>query len=184
MKEADKKTLNLFIEKAEELKGCDLLKAGHKLSFSIKASDNQGAATTSLPREEQLRSFLLVFRNFYSPGEEIHFPKVCRILINNLEDEDMKKKISNVNAIYDQTLAKSPVLLIENSNLLTPNDVVRRWLYGFYHHTDTEKRAKVDGWGFAAGLLKMEFISTVFNLARCVIWLSQITNDYVSGKIK
>jgi len=184
MTESDKKILNLFIEKVEELKGCDLLQASHKLSFSINISGNQGAATTSLPSEEQLRSFLLVFRNFYSPNEEIHFPKVCRILINNLENEEGKRKVSEVETVYGQILAMSPVSFIEDDTPLTPNEILRRWFYGYYHHTDREKREKVEKWGFVAGLTKMQFVSTVFDLARCVIWLNHVTSDYVSGKVK
>lgn len=184
MIEIDKKFLNLFIEKVEELKGCDLLQASHKLSFSVNISGNQGTTTTSLPREEHLRSFLLVFRNFYSPNEEIQFPKVCRVLINNLEDEDIKRKVSEVETVYRQILARSPISFIENDTPLAPNEILRRWLYGYYHHTDREKREKVEKWGFVAGLTKMQFVSTVFDLARCVIWLSHVTSDYISGKVK
>lgn len=184
MTDEDKKTLSLFIEKVEELKGCDLLQSSHKLSFSVNVSGNQGVAKTSLPREEQLRSFLLIFRNFYSPRERIQFPKVCRILIDNLEDEDMKKKVGDIQTVYDQTLARSPVLLVEDDTPIAPSEVLRRWLYGYYHHTDAEKREKVEAWGFAAGLTKMQFVSTVIDLAKCVIWLSYKASDFVSGKIK
>jgi hypothetical protein len=184
MTETDKKILNLFVEKAEELKGCDLLKANHKLSFSIKVSGSQGVAKTSLPNEEQLRSFLLILRNFYSPREDIHFPKVCQILIDNLEDEDTKRRVSEVAAVYERILARSPISFVEENTPLTPNELLRRWLYGFYHHTDRKKRKNVEKWGFVAGLTKMQFVSTVFDLAKCVIWLSHVASGYVSGKVK
>lgn len=184
MTEGDKKTLSLFIEKAKELQSCDLLQSNHKISFSLNVSGNQGVAKTSLPREEQLRSFLLIFRNFYSPSERIQFSKVCRILIDNLENDDMKRKISEVQTVYDQTLTGSPLSLVENDAPVAPNEVLRRWLYGHYHHTDVEKREKIDAWGFAVGLTKMQFVSTVFDLAKCVVWLNRVASDYITGKIK
>lgn len=180
MTDEDRKTLSLFIEKAGELKGCDLVQLSHKLSFSINVSGNHGVAKTCLPREEQLRSFLLIFRNFYSPRERIQFPKICRILIDNLENEDVKKKVGDVQVVYDQTLARSPLLLVDNDIPITPEEVLRWWLYGYYHHTDGEKREKVERWGFVAGLTKMQFVSTVFDLAKCVIWLDREVKNYLA----
>lgn len=184
MNNKDKKILDLFIEKVDELLSCKLLKTKRKISFSLQFAEGQGKATTRLPDEESLRSFLLVFRNFYSPREKISFLKVCDILENAITDVKVVGSIRKTREIYQDVLDKSPLSLVEGNKSVTPHEIMRRWMYGFYHHTDNKKRAKIKAWGFAVGLTKMQFVSTVFNLSKCVIWLGNVARNFSEGKIK
>lgn len=180
----DKRTLELFITKVNELVNCKLLQTTHKMKFSLNVVGNQGKATTTLPDEDSLRSFLLIFRNFYSPRERINFLKICDILIDSIQEVSVRDRIEKIREVYKQTLDRSPVHLVENDKSVSPNEIVRRWLYGFYHHTEDAKRKKIEAWGFAAGLTKTQFISTVFVLSKCVIWLGNMVKDFTDGKIK
>lgn len=184
MTDQDKRTLELFITKVDELVGCKLLQSKHQISFSFNVVRKQGKATTTLPDEESLRSFLLVFRNFYSPRENINFFKVCDLLIASIQDVSIKTKLGEVRDLYQQILDKSPLSFVENGQGVSPNEIVKRWLYGFYHHTDDTKRKKIEAWGFVAGLTKTQFITTVFDLAKCIVWLDTRAKDFINGKIK
>lgn len=184
MTDQNKRTLELFVTKVNELFGCKLLQSKHQISFSFNVVGKQGKAITTLPDEESLRSFLLVFRNFYSPRERIYFFKVCDILIASIQEVSMKDKVEDVHELYKQILDRSPLGFVENGRSVSPNEIVKRWLYGYYHHTDDTKRGKIEAWGFVAGLTKTQFVTTVFDLTKCVVWLGNIAKDFMSGKIK
>ncbi|MCL4339157.1 hypothetical protein M1271_05705 [Patescibacteria group bacterium] len=183
MDNEDKKTIELFLTKIEELLSCSLLKSKHQISFKLNITGNTGLATTTTPDEEQLRSFLLVFRNFYSPREKINFPKISEILERYITNTQIKDNIRKTREVYQNTLDRSPMSLIENEIAVPPKEILRRWMYGFYHHTDEEKRQKIEAWGFAVGLTKTQFISTLFDLTRCIVWLGNVAKQYIEGKI-
>lgn len=183
MKSQDKRILELFIAKVEELRSCRLVQTSHQISFTLNVKGKEGKTTTTLPDEESLRSFLLVFRNFYSPSETISFRRVCDILSGLIQDRHIKENINKTRDVYEDTLRRSPLSLIENDQAVSPEEVLRRWMYGYYHHTDNSKRKEIEAWGFAVGLTKMQFISTIFDLSRCVVWLENVARRYVAGEI-
>lgn len=180
----DKKKLDLFIKKVDELLNCKLSKTKSKVSFSLHFAEGKGEAVTKLPDEESLRSFLLVFRNFYSPREEINFFKVCDILENAIKDAKLVGNIKKTREIYQEILDKSPCVLVEGDKTVTPHEIIRRWMYGFYHHTNEKKRAKIKAWGFASGLTKTQFVLTVFGLSKCIVWLGNVARNFSKGKIR
>lgn len=182
--EEDKKTLYLFLAKVKELKNCRLLQTKHLISYQLNIKGQIGRATTTTPDEELLRSFLLVFRNFYSPGEKINYFKVSDILERLITDTQIKEIIIKTQEVYQSTLDRSPVSLVENDIAISPEEILRRWMYGFYHHTDEIKRQKIEAWGFAVGITKMQFISTLYDLTKCIVWLGNIAKQYFEGKIK
>ncbi len=161
MDDKDKRILELFIAKVEELRSCRLVQTGHKISFTLNIKGKEGKATTTLPDEESLRSFLLVFRNFYSPGESINFRSVCDILLRSIQDPKVKESIAKTRDIYEEVLNKSPLSFVENEQAVSPEEILRRWMYGYYHHTDDKKRKKIEAWDFAAGLTKTQFVTRV-----------------------
>jgi len=122
MTDQNKRTLELFVTKVNELFGCKLLQSKHQISFSFNVVGKQGRAITTLPNEESLRSFLLIFRNFYSPKENINFFKVCNLLTASIQDISIKKRVGEVRDLYQQILDKSPLSFVENSQSVSPNE--------------------------------------------------------------
>lgn len=178
------RTLELFIAKVEELLTCRLLHQKQTISFSLRMKDGSGTAITTTPDEDQLRAFLLVFRNFYAPNEKINFLKICDILEHTIKDVRLKRNIIRVREVYREILNRSPLTLVENSSTISPEILIRRWIYGYYHHTDELKRQEIEVWGFAKGLTKVEFISELLNLSKCIIWTGKVTKQYLKEKVK
>jgi hypothetical protein len=179
------RVLELFLIKVEELSNCSLVKSGQRVKFSIKFKKEEGGTIqTSLPDEDSLRSFLMVFRNFYAQKEITNFNKVCKLLIDSLEDNSIKELVKNTRAVYQEILKMSPINLVKNGKSYSPEEIVNFWLYGFYLHTEDEKRKEIENWNIGIGFTKTQFISTIFDLSNCIFWLGNVVKKFVDGKIK
>ncbi len=179
MEELIKTTLELFIEKAEELTQEEFTKfiekLGHQLSYLYTAEPQQLIVTTVAPTETMNKSFLLTYRMFVQEKDKIGFinpnQKISRQLLDSSLSPQWLEQVKDVAQKIHTFLREKPTIPMnfnlndQQGNTRTENptrwDILETLLYGEYAHST--KRKRLNNWlstPFAPmikGFLMMEF---------------------------
>ena len=179
MKEHIKTTLELFVEKANELVEEDftqfIKEFGHTLSYHYVAEAQEFTTNTVAPTQTMHKSFLLTYRMFVQASEHMRFidprkPVSPELLDSSLSPQWLEEVQDVVKTIHTFLLEK-PKLLVEinlidqqgnrRTESLTRWDILETFLYGDYSHATQRERLK--NWlstpfgPMVKGLLMMEF---------------------------
>lgn len=179
MKQAIKATLELFVEKADELTQEEftqfIAEFGHQLSYQYTADPQQLTMTTVAPTETMNKSFLLTYRMFVQGSEHMCFIDPTRNISPDLVDSSLSpqwlKQVQDVAQKIRTFLREKPTIPM-NFNLIdqqgnTRTEIPTRWdiletlLYGDYSHVTLRERLK--NWlsspfeQMVRGFLMMEF---------------------------
>lgn len=134
--------LKLFREKAKELKQSRLLKKGINLKFSITFDRTKGVLIeTEKPDEEDLRSYLLTFRQFTLKGEPIYLPYICNLCFQNITDEDLRKRLAESREAWEQERKSDGVEMTIGNEIITPERATELLINAHYFHSDSDKIA-------------------------------------------
>ena len=83
--------LGLFRDRAEELKNTRFIKDGYSPNITIKLDRMEGSRFISKePNEEDLRSFLLTFRQFVSPKEPVFLNRIYNLCQKAITSEMLR----------------------------------------------------------------------------------------------
>ena len=179
MKESIKTTLELFVEKADELTQEEFTKFleefGHQLCYQYTADPQQLTVTTIAPTQIMNKSFLLTYRMFVQGSEHMRLidptKKISPVLLDSSLSPQWLEQVQDVAQKIHAFLLKKPTGQME-VNLIDPQGNMRteyltRWdiletlLYGDYLHATQRERLK--SWlstpfkEMVMGFLLMEF---------------------------
>ena len=179
MKRNIRATLELFVEKADELKNEDftqfLQEFGQKLTYHYTADPQQLTMSTVAPTQTMHKSFLLTYRMFVQESEHMRFIDPNKPVSSNLLDSSLSPQwlvqVQDVAQKTHQFLREKPSGQIEvnlidqqgnkRTESLTRWNILETLLYGDYSHATQRERLK--NWlstPFAEmfkGFLMMEF---------------------------
>ncbi len=179
MKGNIKATLELFVEKADELKAEDfthfLQEFGQQLTYQYTAEPQQLTMNTVAPTQTMQKSFLLTYRMFVQGSEHMGFidpnKPVSSDLLDSLLSPQWLTQVQDVAQKTHQFLREKPSGQIEvnlidqqgnkRTESLTRWDILETFLYGDYSHASQRERLR--NWlstPFAEmfkGFLMMEF---------------------------
>ncbi len=179
MKEPIKATLELFVEKAEELKKEDFTQFieefGHQLSYQYTADSQQLTMNTVAPSQTMHKSFLLTYRMFVQASEHMRFidpnKKISPELLDSSLSPQWLGQVQDVAQKIHMFLLEKPSGQIEinlidrqgniRTESLTRWDILETLLYGDYSHATQRERLK--NWlstpfaELVRGFLMMEF---------------------------
>jgi len=179
LKELIKATLELFVEKADELTQEEFIQFieefGHQLSYLYTAEPQQLTMTTVAPTETMNKSFLLTYRMFVQRNENMGFIDPTKDISPALLDSSLSpqwlEQVQDVAQKIHTYLREKPDgqmqfnLIDQQGN--TRTEIPTRWdiletlLYGEYAHSTQRKRLK--SWlstpfeEMVRGFLMMEF---------------------------
>lgn len=134
--------LALYVERAQELEDCRLVRRGFNPGLTIKWDRMSGLRFESRePDEEDLRSFLITFRQFISDDEPVYLNRIYNLCQQFLTGDDLKGYLVQARAAWKETQKRSGLRVVLNGRELTPEFVTDLWINGYYFHNDGEKRA-------------------------------------------
>jgi len=167
-----KEEIEIFIEKAEELSRSRYLKQlPKKLTFNISWNkENGGTSEINTPDWDTLKSFAVTFRLFYFNGEPIYLLKVIDYAKSQIIDKEVLRNIINIEALWNNTLSKSPIPFKLNNNLVTPREITNLFIYNDITHIgDSKHRKKLKSLRRGSfGLIDYIFHLTILNLSNCI----------------
>ena len=179
MKEHIKATLELFVEKAEELKKEDFTHFiedfGHQLSYHYTADPQQLTMSIVAPTQTMHKSFLLTYRMFVQGSEHMRLIDPNKQISPELLDSSLSPQwlgqVQDVAQKIHKFLLEKPTGQIEinlidqqgNTRTESPTrwDILETLLYGDYSHAT--QRERLNNWlstpfaEMVKGFLMMEF---------------------------
>jgi len=158
LKKNIKATLELFVEKADELKEEEftrfLQKFGQHLTYQYTADPQQLTMSTVAPNQTMHKSFLLTYRMFVQESEHMRFINPHRPVSSNLLDSSLSPQwlaeVQDIAQKIHQFLREKPSGQIEinlidqqgkkETESLTRWDILETLLYGEYSHASQRER--------------------------------------------
>lgn len=136
--------LKLYRARVEELTDTRLIRNGLNPGITISWDRMSGLQFKSRePDEEDLRSFLLTFRQFVSDKEPVFLNKIYNICQRDIRSDKLKVRLSESRAAWKLAQKRSGLKLIFNGRELTPEYVTDLWINGYYFHNDEAKISKL-----------------------------------------
>lgn len=169
--------IKLFVRRVEELRNRRMVQEAEGMGFSLKADRVTGvSASLNFPDEENLRSFLLIFRQFIAPKEPIHINKICNLLFQGLRtNNDLRNYLVQAREQWQQTLGKNGAGIKFEEQTLSTKDVANLWINGYYFHNDLEKYDQLEKmFGFGLPFVKAHFVNFVVDATRVIIYLGHL----------
>jgi len=137
---------DLFVRRVEELHRTRLVRTGGlRASFNLSAAKNRAVDfSTHSPDEDDLRSFLLTFRQFTLKGEPIEAGRIANQLWQELIGDETRSLLASARERYRAALRTGSLGYVLNGHRFTPEEVLDLWINGRYFHNDTRKAAAID----------------------------------------
>lgn len=179
LKQATKAALELFVEKADELRKEDftqfLEEFGHQLSYQYTADPQQLTVSTVAPTQTMHKSFLLTYRMFVQESEHMRLINPTKPISSQLTDASLSpqwlEQAQDVAQKIDTFLREKPSgqmqINLNDPQGNTRTEIPTRWdiletlLYGEYAHSS--QRQRLNNWlstpfaEMVRGYLMMEF---------------------------
>jgi len=133
--------LELFLTRADELRETQLIKKGFKSSFSFGSNriENSFKVSGFEPDEDDLRSFLTIYRKFISNDSPVFMNKIFNICQLYLKDEQIKSNLIQARQHWNDEFTKGFMNLNINQKKYTPEEIMDLWINAVYFHDDLEK---------------------------------------------
>ena len=172
--------LKLYVERVNELLQCRFARQGMKYQYQIEwdAESQAMKYTADEPDEDDLRSFLLLFRHFVSDREPVFVERIFNDCFRFLSNDHLKGELQKAKSHWKQLLYRAGVMeVIVDEKTLSGEYVLNLWINGHYFHNDTEKREELSRLlGDILPLVRVKFISTLPYLTNVIIFVAQVVN--------
>src|SRR5262245_39702055 len=102
--------IDRFLEKVEELESTRLLRNGFSVSLNISCDDTRGLSAEVTPvDDDDLRSFITVFRHFISNDEPMFLYKVFNTCHQYLNNDSLKAELIEIRKFWGNALKKNGI---------------------------------------------------------------------------
>lgn len=125
--------------------------------------------------ENDLRSFLLTFRQFIAPREDIQLNKVYSTCFRGLKtNNDLKERLLESREAWKQALNSAGNIKFEEQTYSGEQAAIM-WMNGYYFHGDLEKYEQLEklmarGWPF----VQMHFGNFVVDATKVIIHMGHL----------
>jgi len=168
--DAELDQLRAFVSRATSLLERRLLTSGGlDASWSINFNHATGLRFTAAePDEEDLRSFMLDFRQFTMTGEPVHLGRIMNVLERRLTEVDLRDHLSEIRQQWQQ--AQRGVLGLNiNDQSYRADRVLDLFVNGYYFHNDPAKRELLQSFGqIGQFLARRSFLDLIVDGVRVV----------------
>ncbi len=172
--------LELFAARTQELGNLRLVRIGAPSDLTIRwdAVSQRLTYSTVEPDEEDLRSFLLSFRQFVTKGEPIFVDVIFNDCRRFLRSHELQEQIRKAHEEWKNAFHKMGAFhLVIDDREITGEYVLDLWINGYYFHNDWEKaarlRALMTDW---IPLIRPQFLTVVSVLTQIILYLGSVVN--------
>lgn len=179
--------IKLFIEKAELLADCSLLKNTPQFGTKIKwvADEGEAVQQTSPPRES-IESLGMRIRPFLVSSEPIFFKKIITKLVENELIATNKEVYQKYDRTFDELLKTSGLVIKINENDVTKeftdNDMIWQYLYADYFHLDESKRRIIKDSSIIGSFAETMALTKLIKFASLIVNLSNQIKQFYSNQ--
>ena len=168
--------LELFTARVDELRNTRLIRKGFNPGITISWRRMQGMRFQSQgPDEEDLRSFLLTFRQFISNDEPVFLNRIYNLCQRCITSEQMKGYLIKSREAWKQAHRSSGIKLIFNKRELTPEFVTDLWINGYYFHNDARKVSMLKRLlPHESMLVRNQFLNYLVDATRHVLYVGNV----------
>jgi hypothetical protein len=163
--------LETFVKRVEELRRLPLVMEGQGVGWSLNVNKTKGISVRlNLLDENDLRSFLLTFRQFIAPQEDIQLNKVYNTCFLELKTtNNLRERLVESRKIWKEALEKAGNIKFEE-RMYSGEQAALLWMNGYYFHSDLEKYEQLErllhrGWPY----VQMHFGNFVVDATKVII---------------
>jgi hypothetical protein len=165
--------LGYFVRDLREMLGSSFYRNNGPARLSSGGPQSPRWAVQTAASDEEIRSFVTIFRRLYMEKEPANFVKAVAVFAEALDDHPMGKWVRGMAANFETELAKAPnnfLVLGEMKLPFTVKRLIDVFLYTQYAHQPDEKRARQFGECLAAvkgdrSLLTFLFLTEIWQCA-------------------
>lgn len=173
----DDERLDLFVRRSKELLNTRIVRAGDlKANMTISAARDQPMdLRTHEPDEEDLRSFLLTFRQFVMKGEPVYVRSIANLLWRRLNGDRIRQELQDARRRFDQAFERGSMRFVLNERHMTPEFVLDLWINGHYFHNDERKARQLEALdGIAHVFSRQLFLGLLVDSTKYVVFLANL----------
>jgi hypothetical protein len=169
----DREKLELFLRRVEDLAKTNLAQKGIRTNLSYTANTTSGLNMSLIePEEEELLSFLPMFRQFISEEEPVFLDRIYGICSKRLIDDELKKLVAGSREIWKKTQVVSGIELVINGENISGLEVWKIWINGKYFHNDLRyEQILRQASPVELTLCRFNFINFIGKAGECLRWL-------------
>lgn len=177
--------LELYRVRVEELKRTRLIRRGFNPAITIKWEKMQGLRfKPEEPDEDDLRSFLITFRQFIAKREPVFLYHIYNLCQKHLTSNKLKDFLIKSRKIWREIDTNTGMKLVYNGRQLTPEYVTDLWINGYYFHNDSEKMSILKSLLPHENMfIKHQFLSFLVEATRQVIYVGNIITVAIKEKM-
>jgi hypothetical protein len=172
--------LELFGQRVIELNERRLVRAGMNshLTISWDAASSLLRYQAIEPDEEDLRSFLLVFRQFVSDKEPVFISRVFNDCLRFLGSDQLKEQLKKAQDEWKHFYKVGAFGLVINNRNLAGEYVLDLWINGYYFHNDSDKAAELRKYIATSDipLIRTQFLSVLTSLTQIILYVGSVVN--------
>ena len=166
--------LRLFIERAEELRDSAFIRSGFVPRLRARR-DGAAPASTVIeePDEDDLRSFLLTYRQFISNDEPIYVYKIFKLCRTHITDSKGRAVFADARKEWKAIETGGVLRLVKNGQVIHPTETQDLWINGYYFHNDEEKRKRLNELsnGFQEPF-RHHFLAHIYEATRIILFVA------------
>lgn len=150
---------------------------GQGVSWSLNVDSTRGISVRfDFPDENDLRSYLLTFRQFIAPNEPIHVNRICNICFQGLKtNNDLRDYLIEAREDWKRALGKTGGGIRFEEQTLSTERVADLWINGYYFHSDMEKYEQLEKLlSYGLPYVKMHFANFVVDATKIIIYLGHL----------
>ncbi len=172
------KQLDLFLTRARQLEQTRLIRSKPNSSWKMHFSeDGTMTITTEEPDEEDLRSYLMILRQFVLQKEPIHLGRIHNLLDRRITDDELRGYVTKARDGLKEAARGHGIHFQLNDETISPERVADLWINGEYFHNDPEKKQELDRLlPHPVLMMKHQFVTFVLDLQRVISYTGMIVN--------
>jgi hypothetical protein len=170
------KQLETLVKRVEILRRLPLVAKGQGVGWSLNVSQAKGMlVSVKLLDENDLRSFLVTFRQFIAPKEDIQLNKVYKTCIAGLKsNNDLKERLLEARNTWRDALRSAGSIEFEE-NMYSGEKAARLWMNGYYFHSDLKQYEYLEkllshNWPY----IQLHFGNFVVDATRVIIYTGNV----------
>jgi hypothetical protein len=179
--------LELFLARVDEIRDCQLIKKGFKSSFSFNS--NLETDTFEIlsfePNEDDLRSFLTIYRKFISKGSPIFINIIFNICLQHLNNDQLRNNLVKVRKCWNEAFQKGFISLNLNQKQYSPEEIMNLWINAVYFHDDSDKIKHLESLMSDAifyTVIRQSFFSILSETTRQILYVGSVIKTGFNNK--
>lgn len=176
LSEAEWRVLKAFCDRAMQLAKTKLVTGGTSgINAKMHFEQDKGLRfAATLPPEEQLAEFLMVFRFFYLQKEKTHFFKILAILGKHTVQDEVRRHLKMLRDKWNHALFANALKITLNDKPLSASLLLDLWFNAHYFHSDESKQNELETIKnfFTENFAKFMLIDSVYESAGLIFQIS------------